>query len=281
MNSLALETYSLESKVILGMCFAILVFTIVYLLLKILEMAFVLKNKKPFYVHFYLKLKKLSTSEKAVLIHKFPFYNKLSEKHKTYFEHRVVFFIKEKEFIGRDNFQITDEVRVLVSATAIMLTFGFRNFDIGLVSKIVIYPSGFYSNTNKAHHKGEFNPKLKALVLSWEDFEEGNRIDNDNLNLGIHELTHAIHFSSLKKRDVSSIIFKDSYNELKTLLSTKKELRELLLKSKYFRGYAFTNKYEFLAVIIENFIETPVQFKTEFPEIYAKVKQMFNFSTAI
>ena len=241
-------------------------------------MAYVLRKKKPYYVHFYFNLNKLSVNEKAILTEKFLFYKALSEKHKTYFEHRVASFIKKKEFIGRDDFQITDEVRVLISATAIMLTFGFRDFQIALISKIILYPGVFYSNTNKTYHKGEFNPILKALILSWEHFQEGYQIDNDNLNLGIHELTHAIHLNSIKKRDVSSIIFKDSFSELIKLLSEERELRMRLLESEYFRGYAYTNQYEFLAVIIENFIETPLEFRSEFPVIYGKIKQMFNFN---
>ncbi len=31
-----------------------------------------------------------------------------------------------------------------------------------------------------------------------------------------------------------------------------------LIGSKYFRAYAYTNQYEFFAVLLENFIETPL-----------------------
>ena len=276
--NLLIEQYSLSGKIILGICFSLLAFLIIYFAIKTFEMAYVLKNKKPYYVHFYLRLRKLSKNRKAILKKDFPFYNGLSRKHKLYFEHRLKCFIIDKDFIGRSNCEITEEMKVLVCATAVMLTFGFRDFYIALISKIVIYPIAFYSNINRAHHKGEFNPKLKTLVLSWKDFKEGYRIDNDNLNLGIHEFTHAIHLNSMKERDVSSTIFKDSFAELTGLLSSNKSLRERLITSEYFRGYAYTNRFEFLAVIIENFIETPLQFKSEFPNIYGKVEQMLNFS---
>lgn len=278
MPILLIEQYALEQRVVLGVCFTFLGLLIIYYGLKTLEMAYVLKNKKPYFVHFYLRLKTLSHKEKSILSQNFSFYNTLSKKHKKYFEHRVALFIKDKDFVGAKNYMVTDKMRVLISATAVMLTFGFRDFYISLLSKIVIYPKAFYSKMNKAYHKGEFNPKLKALVLSWEDFEEGFKIENDNLNLGIHELTHAIHLNSIKERDISSTIFKDSFSELASLLSSKKELREKLILSQYFRGYAYTNKFEFLAVIIENFIETPDEFKSEFPRIYNKVKQMLNFN---
>ena len=76
---------------------------------------------------------------------------------------------------------------------------------------------------------------------------------------------------------MSSTIFKDSFKELTDLLSVDIKLREDLIQSEYFRGYAYTNQFEFLAVLIENFIETPEPFREAFPSIYAKVKQMLNF----
>lgn len=277
---IVLEEPVLASQIILGVLLSALGFLIFYYAFRLVEMGYVLKYKKPMYNHFYLRLRKLSKTQKDILITQFSFFKKLNDKEKIYFEHRVASFIEDKDFIGRDSLIINDEMKVLISATAIMLTFGFRDFYISLISKIVIYPKKFYSNMNEAYHKGEFNPKLKAMVISWEDFKAGYAIHNDNLNLGIHELTHAIHLNSMKERDVSSTIFSDSFKELTTLLHSNESLRETIIDSEYFRNYAYTNQFEFLAVIIENFIETPTVFKSKFPEVYAKVKQMLNFNIA-
>lgn len=271
---------NLSSKIILGILFAVLAYIILYYTFKLIEMGYVLKAKKPLYNHIYFKLERLNTVQKGILEQQFKFYIRLNEKQKKYFEHRVAAFIEDKDFIARDGLQITDEIKVLISATAVMLTFGFRDFYIGLISKIIIYPKAFYSNTNKAFHKGEFNPKLQTLVVSWEDFVKGFTIGNDNINLGIHEFTHAIHINSMKERDVSSTIFSDSFKELSEMLASNDILRNNLLESDYFRKYAFTNQFEFLAVIIENFIETPQVFKAQFPNVYGKVKQMLNFNIA-
>ena len=272
--------FNVSSTILLGILFAVLGYIILYYMFRMIEMGYVLKRKKPLYHHFYYYLRRLNTNQKTVLIQQFSFYNKLTKKEKRYFEHRVASFILDKDFIGRDGLIISDEVRVLISATAVMLTFGFRDYYIGLISKIVVYPSAFFSSTNQQYHKGEFNPKLAALVLSWEDFKKGFFNEGDNINLGIHEFTHAIHINSLKERDVSSTIFSDSFTELSELLNTNESLKLKLLESDYFRRYAFTNQFEFLAVVIENFIETPQTFKNQFPVLYSKVKQMLNFSVA-
>ncbi len=275
---LVAEKYPLGSKIILGIFFVAMAYILFNYAIRMIEMGYVLKYKRPLYNHFYFHLRRLNKNQKAVLKSQFTFYKRLTTKEKKYFEHRVASFIKDKDFIGRDGIVISDEIKVLIASTAVMLTFGFRDFYIGIISKIVIYPSNFYSNTNKAYHKGEFNPRLKALVLSWEGFVQGFDDANDNLNLGIHELTHAIHINSMKERDVSSIIFSDTFKELSALFSENESLRDELKESNYFRNYAFTNQFEFLAVTIENFIETPQEFRSQFPEIYGKIKQMLNFN---
>ena len=271
---------NLSSKVILALFVTALMLLILYYSFKMIELAYVMKKQKPFFVHFYLFKRKLPDDQLKVLKQNFTFYNRLTKTEQSYFEHRVANFINDKSFIGREGQVISNEVKVLVSATAVMLTFGFRNFYIGLIEKIFVYPKVFFSNINQEYHKGEFNPKLKALVLSWEDFKHGYNVGDDNLNLGIHEFTHAIHLNSIKERDVSSTIFEDTFKELTNLLSKNKTLRDELIASKYFREYAYTNQFEFLAVIIESFIETPSDFRSQFPDIYKKTKQMLNFNFA-
>ena len=275
-----IEQYTLSSKVILGIFFLALASMFLYYTYRMIEMAYVLRNRRPLFVHFYLNQKKLATTQLSILEEQFSFYGKLPMKHKGFFEHRVASFIKDKTFIGRNGLKMDDNIQVLISATAVMLTFGFRDFYIGLIDKIFVYPDAFYSNTNNEHHKGEFNPKLKALVLSWDDFKHGYDIDNDNLNLGIHEFAHAIHLNSIKERDVSATVFKDSFKELTQLLSIDEPLRQQLVSSRYFRDYAYTNQFEFLAVLIEYFFESPMEFRNQFPRIYEKVKQMLNFEYA-
>jgi Mlc titration factor MtfA (ptsG expression regulator) len=278
-NGLNMQNYTIGSKIILGIFIALLLYMLIQFALKLLEMGYVLKNKKPYFVHFYTFLRRLSPQQNDILKNHFIFFNKLSEKDKTFFEHRVASFINDKDFIGR-GIQITEEMKILLASTAVMLTFGFRDFYIGLIQKIVVYPDKFYSKTNKNYHKGEFNPKLKTLVISWADFKTGYEKPKDNINLGIHEFVHAIHLNSLNERDISSTIFTDTFEELTELLAKNHLLRDELTQSHYLRNYAFTNQFEFLAVTIETFIESPQDFKLQFPEVYYKIRQMLNFDFA-
>ncbi|WP_228850577.1 zinc-dependent peptidase [Aegicerativicinus sediminis] len=269
-----------SSKIILGVFFGLLIALMIYIAFRIIEMSYVMRYKKPFYIHLPIWMRSLSHNQRAILHNQFAFYSKLLPRQQRYFEHRVAAFMKDKRFVGRESLLVTDEMKVLISATAVMLTFGFRDFYIGLIDRIFIYPNIFYSVGNGSFHKGEFNPKLRTLVLSWKHFRRGFEIETDKVNLGIHEFAHAIHLNSIKERDVSSTIFSDSFQELTDLLTKEEELRKELVSSNYFRDYAYTNQFEFLAVLIESFIEKPKEFKEQFPQVYSKTKQMLNFNFA-
>ncbi|WP_353779895.1 zinc-dependent peptidase [Winogradskyella sp. 3972H.M.0a.05] len=235
------------------------------------------KHRKPFFRAFPFFRRKLDASQKRVLDREFTFYQKLNDKQKLLFEHRVASFINDKTFVGRDNLTVDGKMKVLIASTAVMLTFGYRDYIIKIISTIIIYPEAFYSNTNRELHKGEFNPHLGVLALSWKDFVEGYDISNDNLNLGVHEFAHAIHLESIHRPGINAIIFSESFIELTEYLDRHEGVKDKLIASRYFREYAYTNQYEFVAVVIENFIETPLEFRQQFPVVFKSVKQMLNF----
>jgi hypothetical protein len=259
--------------------FVLLLFGILFLIIvifRIIEPAYMMVFNKPLYLYFYLFPKKLSINQKQILVNEFPFYKKLSNRKKIYFEHRVKGFINHYQFIGKEELLVTDEMKVIIAGTYIMLTFGMRDYLIDLFKTIIIYPSIYFSNRNQKYHKGEFNPIMKAVVFSWEDFVLGHRITNDNLNLGLHEFSHVLHFNCLKSNNPSAIIFYDEFNQVVKYF-TDQNLNNELHEKGYFRLYAYENQFEFIAVILEHFFETPQIFKNEYPELYQNVSSMINF----
>lgn len=230
------------------------------------------------FTHFYVRKKKLSKQQKQILEEHVPFYQQLDVEHQEYFEHRLVVFIRNYEFIGRENLVITAGTRILIGASYVMLTFGNRKFISDAFDRVIVYPDIFSSRLNQQKHKGEFNPKYKVVVFSWKHFLKGNAIEDDNLNLGIHEFTHVLHINSIQNKDVNSLVFRREYRKLMNYIQDNKAVKKELIESDYFRDYAFENQYEFMAVLLENFIETPDEFKLKFPEIYRRIKRMLNFN---
>ncbi|WP_281991459.1 zinc-dependent peptidase [Aquimarina aggregata] len=246
-----------------------------YYVLRYLETVYARRNKKPYFVHFYFKIKKLPETLTPFLL-KNSFYSSLDKQRKRYFEHRTFRFLQEINFVGREGLVIDDFMRMQISMMVVQLTFGMREYLLEYLNTIVIYPTSFYSILNQTQNNGEFNPRSKALALSWEHFQRGNQHKDDGKSLGIHEITHAIHYNSIKNTDISSEIFYDTFLMLEEYLGAQ-EIRQKLVETRILREYAYTDKFEFIAVLVEVFMETPLELKKKFPEIYGYVAQMLNF----
>jgi Mlc titration factor MtfA (ptsG expression regulator) len=271
MNTI-LAVFTIVFSLFVGIAFLV---SILVVLFRFLEYLFGLVFGKPFFVYFHPFPKKISHESLHFLNTKFPFYSNLDEKKQVYFEHRIASFINEYEFVSRENFVITEEVKVYIASTYIMLSFGMRDYLCDVFDKIIIFPSVYFSNVTKQYHKGEFNPNAKAVVFSWEDFQQGFDFSSDNLNLGIHEFAHVLHHQGLKRNDNGSVLFSRMYTIINEDVSNA-VFRDQLIQSNYFRAYAFTNRFEFLAVILEHYFETPLEFKIHFPDLFDKVSLMLN-----
>ncbi|QLE00413.1 zinc-dependent peptidase [Galbibacter sp. BG1] len=234
---------------------------------------------KPLIVYDHIYFKKLNEEDIAVITKYSLFYNKLNLYKQRVFRHRIVVFINSKTFIGLNGFEVTRERKILIATVAVMLSFGMRRYLIESVNKIIVYPDAYFSAITQKYHLGEFNPLLKTIVFSWQDFMAGLNNTSNNSNLAVHEFAHALYFGSQQYNDVSSILFSHGIRKIDDLLHTD-EYIDKIRHTKYLRGYAYTNKFEFFAVCLEHFIETPIEFKKEFPELFRVIKNMMNFETS-
>ena len=249
-----------------------------FFLFRIFENWYGSTYNRPLYRHYFV-YKKLTPIQRKILENEFSFYRKLSSKQQRQFRHRVAVFISKKEFIGREGLEVTERMKVLISAMGCMLSFGRRNYLYQLIEYILIYPGEFYSTINEAYHHGEFNPRERALVLSWAEFEKGYKITDDKFNLGIHEFMHAMQLEALQSRDLDSYRFGRQFQNILQHL-TQKEVKNKLDHTKFFKAHEFSNQYEFMAVLAEYFIESPSDFKLNFPKLYGYTHKLLNFRYA-
>ncbi|WP_160114358.1 MULTISPECIES: zinc-dependent peptidase [Aquimarina] len=268
-------TNSILQNVIGVFLTATIVSICIYYVLRYLESIYVKYKKKPYFIHFYPTLKKLPANLQAFLDEN-DFYTSLGKKRKRYFSHRTFRFLEKTHFVGREGLVVDDFMRMQVSIMVIQLTFGMRHYLLEHLNTIVLYPTSFYSILNQTENIGEFNPRSKALALSWKDFQKGNMHQDKGKSLGIHEITHAIHYNSIKNNNISCEIFYDTFLELEQYLGDE-EIRKNIVDTRILRDYAYTDKFEFIAVLVEVFMESPMELKEKFPEIYYYVVQMLNF----
>lgn len=245
-----------------------------FFLLGLNTVYFIRKHTPYFNFHIYIPLRKLAPTRKHILQTQVSFYQNLSDKKKKYFEHRVAVFLDNHPIVGREGLYVTPQMRVLIAACSVALTFGYKRYLYRSFKHILLYPDIYYSNITEEYHKGEFNPRNKVVVFSWKHFLEGFEVNDDNINLGLHEFAHALHFEMKLQHPHSESFKRNFYGLLQEL--RRPEKRQKLLESDYFREYGLENKYEFLAVLIEAYFETPKRFSEEFPLFYERIQRMLN-----
>ncbi|MEQ9426713.1 MAG: zinc-dependent peptidase [Cyclobacteriaceae bacterium] len=208
----------------------------------------------------------LPGKSKETLNRYFEYYIGLSAQNKAIFERRVHRFMRMKEFVPRGVDRVTLEMKTLISACAIQLTFGYPRVYLQHFRRILIYEDSYYSDINKQYHKGEVNPRHGLICLSWKAFVEGY-IEKEGINLGLHEMAHALHFENLILNDEFDFINPRDLKQWGSL-ATKEIERIRNGNNTFLRKYGATNENEFFAVAVENFFERPKKFKEDLPEVY-------------
>jgi Mlc titration factor MtfA (ptsG expression regulator) len=203
---------------------------------------------------------------KDILQKYFRYYQLLSAGNKARFERKVCNFLYSKRFIPRNLPEVTIEAKILIAASAVQLTFGLPTIYLQHFDKILVYPDQYYSSITKKYHKGEVNPRFGIIVLSWRNFVDGYINSDDSVNLGLHEMAHALRLENLIRNeeyqffDEAVIRGFDAY--------ARNICRNLEDYGNFFRPYACTDEHEFFSVAIENFFERPHLFKRQIPELY-------------
>jgi Mlc titration factor MtfA (ptsG expression regulator) len=221
----------------------------------------------------YLRVQFRPTSYEVILLNNFPFYRNLSQNEKMRFVGRLKKFIKRKEFIGRQDLVVTEEMKALVSASAIQLTFGLEEYLLSHFEKIFLYPDVYYSKYDKKYHMGEVNLG-GVIAISWKSFQEGYKNPSDNYNVGLHEMAHALRFANICKDEFDH--FFANYFDKWAFVGLEEFARIKAGKPSMIRKYAGTNVNEFFAVCAEYFFESPKEFKEKLPEIYKHMCILLN-----
>ncbi len=177
-----------------------------------------------------------------------------------------------KRFIPRDIEVVTNEMKVLISASAVQLTFGFPKVQLSHFRNILVYPDSYYSLINKTYHNGEVNPRLNAIVLSWKSFVEGY-IHEDGRNLGLHEMAHALRLENKIMNEEYNFLDQRFLKDWELRAThTMKEIEEG--RETFFREYGAIDREEFFAVAVENFFERSTEFSEKHPLTYNTLRQL-------
>jgi Mlc titration factor MtfA (ptsG expression regulator) len=178
------------------------------------------------------------------------------------------------DFVPRQNLKMTREIKTIISGVASQLVMNLPAESLTFFEKIIVYPDYYQSRITNRFHKGEVNPGLRLIVLSWRGIVEGLNRPDDGLNLLLHEFAHALWLENK--------IMHQEYTVLNPALvvyyeqvATEEVVKMQNDDTHFFRKYALTNKEEFFAVAVENFFERPEGFKNAAPKLYECLVSLF------
>lgn len=214
---------------------------------------------------------------KSILKHN-GYYQRLPQKSRKRFEQKVYQFIRVKQFIPRNISQVTDEMKALISSAAVQLTFGLPEVSLKHFNKIIVYPDDYYSTINRQYHKGEVNPRINTIVVSWRAFVEGYANPHSGVNLGLHEMAHALKLENIIQNGEHHFFDLEEYSKwLKLAASEMDKISKG--ESSLFREYASVNEDEFFAIGMEIYFEQPHKLKEYHPELYKTISNLLRQDT--
>jgi MtfA peptidase len=266
--------------------YVVLFFMIVFLLLIVVVAVYQTFDMFRAIIMFFLKdqlarwllFRSLNVKSKAYLQSVFTYYQNLTPRGKKFFERRVQKFMDMKEFVARGDLEtVTLEMKTLIAASAIQITFGLPSIYLRRFYRILVYRDDYYSTITHRYHRGEVNTR-GFIVLSWKNLVEGYVNTSDGRNLGLHEMAHALRIADAYGSEEQN--FFDHKTFIQFINHARQEMALMEAgEPSFFRDYAASNDHEFFAVAVENFFERPREFRDYHPELYGLLAELLNQDT--
>ena len=197
-------------------------------------------------------------------------------------------FIHEKKFIGCAGFEITDEVRVTIAASACLLLLNRQSDVYYGLHYVLVYPNAFLVKREALDSAGLSNLQQRGVlgeswsngkvILSWEDVLQGNKDFTDGANVALHEFAHQLDHES---GATNGAPFMGSAARSAQWARVFTDEFQRLQKAAYHGDQTLIDQYgatepaEFFAVVTETFFEQPKQMAIEHPALFRELKNYY------
>jgi Mlc titration factor MtfA (ptsG expression regulator) len=211
---------------------------------------------------------------RQLLLDAYDHYERLPEEWRHRFEQDVQLFLVEKRITGVGA-EATDELRVLVAASAVTLSLGWPEYEWTQLTEVLLYADDFDRDytvgeeelSGQAHGWGTVILSVPSLYQSFEH-------PDDAYHVGIHEFAHILdvdhtHFDGIPV---------GLHGELahRWVEVAEKEMDHLRRRRRSaFDHYGAHDPVEFLGVAVEAFFEIPQKVRRRHSEVYAILSTYF------
>ena len=161
----------------------------------------------------------------------------------------------------------------LVSASSVQVTFGLKNYLLSRFENIYVLADAYNLENGDELYVGHVAPE--GIYLSWKHFLFGYMKQNDNVNVAVHEMAHALLYNNFFAQYGMDAHFRMNYEHFST--TTGPILAKVITnRHSYLRSYAFSNLHEFWAVSVEAFFDNPRGLKENMPDLYTSLCRVLN-----
>lgn len=207
------------------------------------------------------------------------FYRALSKEDKRLFEQRVILFWQTTR-IESGQFEVNDEDRLLVAASAIIPVWAFPKWHYFNLEAVYLLPAPF----NDQFEMGKpdslmtgmvgYGPMAGKLVLCRTALHYGFENTKDKYNVGLHEFVHLIDMADGEcdgyPERLKEFAFSIPWFEL-----VGNRINEIENRKGNIPDYGATNRAEFFAVASEYFFERPKLMHRKYPELYKALSDIY------
>ncbi len=212
------------------------------------------------------------------------YYQHLNNEERKRLQDLIQIFIAEKYWLGCDDLELTDEIRVVIAAHACLMILELPDDHYRNVESIYVYPTtilspesstGFFEVRTtpvrgpipilgEAHHRG-------PVILVWDVVNKETRHPEHGHNVVYHEFAHKLDMLDGSADGTPFLTTPEDYQRWSEVCS--REYLELCAKVKqgkstFFDSYAATDEAEFFAVVTEYFFCKPKHMKLHHPKLY-------------
>ena len=196
----------------------------------------------------------------------FPYYRNLSPREKKRFEIRVNMYMIATDFMPKAMEHVPEDIKGLIAANIVMLTFGQKDYRLPTFEKIVIYPHPFPSPQFPKHlHSSEIFEEDGVILFSVEHLIPGATQQTKFYNIALHEYAR-IFAKTYPDRP---------YPKLDASIPEKLEMISGFENEKV-REYIGLPQLDPFLLSINYFFTFPVKFKQILPEVFDAYLKVFN-----
>jgi MtfA peptidase len=189
------------------------------------------------------------------------------------FDHQVHVFLSTRRITGVE-VEVTAPMRLLVAASAAMLTVGWPGFEWTRLSEVLLYPRDFdeeyrFDSAERAGQAHEWGIVLLSVPSLRKSFAD----PADGYHAGVHEFMHLLDVEGGEFDGIPSgftLAHTAAWDRIRC-----REEKRLWQGRSVLDPYGLTNRVEFLAVTAEAFFETPVRLHERHRQLYDMLAAYF------